>query len=47
MRIAVLGGTGALGQGLARRFAAAGHDVVIGSRDGDRAATSAASWPPP
>lgn len=42
MRMAVLGGTGALGQGLARRFAAAGHEVVIGSRDSDRAAASAA-----
>jgi NADPH-dependent F420 reductase len=41
-RIAVLGGTGPQGRGLARRFAIAGLDVVIGSRDGERAATMAA-----
>lgn len=35
--IAVLGGTGPQGRGLARRFAAAGLDVVIGSRDSERA----------
>lgn len=38
MRIAVVGGTGAEGFGLALRFAAAGHDVVIGSRDEAKAA---------
>ena len=32
MKIAVLGGTGALGSGLARRWALAGHAVIIGSR---------------
>lgn len=37
-RIAILGGTGALGSGLARRWANAGHTVTIGSRDGTRAA---------
>jgi NADPH-dependent F420 reductase len=37
-RIAVLGATGPQGRGLARRFAIAGLDVVIGSRDSDRAA---------
>ncbi len=31
--IALIGGTGALGSGLARRWAAAGYPVVIGSRD--------------
>ncbi len=31
--IAVIGGTGALGSGLARRLARAGYPVVIGSRD--------------
>lgn len=31
--IAVIGGTGAQGRGLARRWAAAGHEVIIGSRD--------------
>ncbi|MEH6650851.1 MAG: NADPH-dependent F420 reductase [Motiliproteus sp.] len=42
MKIAILGGTGPQGKGLALRFAAAGVDVVIGSRDGDRAAEIAA-----
>jgi NADPH-dependent F420 reductase len=40
--IGVLGGTGAQGRGLARRFALAGLKVVIGSRDGARAAAMAA-----
>jgi NADPH-dependent F420 reductase len=40
--IALIGGTGAEGRGLALRFAAAGHEVVLGSRDGARAATTAA-----
>ena len=31
--IAILGGTGALGLGLTKRFAHAGHKVIIGSRD--------------
>ncbi|MFM7272972.1 MAG: NAD(P)-binding domain-containing protein, partial [Gammaproteobacteria bacterium] len=31
-RIAILGGTGALGTGLARRWTQAGHHVIIGSR---------------
>jgi NADPH-dependent F420 reductase len=39
--IGVLGGTGDEGRGLARRFAAAGHSVVLGSRDPERAATAA------
>jgi NADPH-dependent F420 reductase len=39
--IAVIGGTGALGGGLARRWARAGYRIVIGSRDGARAATAA------
>ncbi|HYO36353.1 MAG TPA: NAD(P)-binding domain-containing protein, partial [Geodermatophilus sp.] len=34
----MLGGTGPQGRGLARRFAAAGVRVVLGSRDADRAA---------
>lgn len=38
MKIAILGGTGPQGKGLALRFAAAGIDVVLGSRDGERAA---------
>ncbi len=40
--IAVLGGTGPQGRGLAFRFAAAGLPVVIGSRDVERAARTAA-----
>lgn len=36
-RIAVIGGTGALGSALARRWSKAGHDVVIGSRTEERA----------
>lgn len=35
--IAVVGGTGPQGRGLAYRFALAGHDVVLGSRDAARA----------
>lgn len=41
MRIAVLGGTGDEGLGLAMRFAAAGNDVVIGSRARERAEAAA------
>ena len=36
-RIAVVGGTGPQGRGLAYRFAVAGHEVAVGSRDGGRA----------
>lgn len=35
--LAVIGGTGALGSGLAKRWAAAGYEVVIGSRDAAKA----------
>jgi 8-hydroxy-5-deazaflavin:NADPH oxidoreductase len=35
--IGILGGTGDQGRGLARRFALAGHTVLIGSRSADRA----------
>ena len=35
--IGILGGTGEQGRGLARRFALAGHQVIIGSRSHDRA----------
>ena len=38
MRVGILGGTGPLGRGLALRLAAAGTDVVIGSRQAERAA---------
>jgi NADPH-dependent F420 reductase len=41
VRIAVLGGTGDEGLGLAMRFAAAGHDIVIGSRARERAEAAA------
>ena len=40
--VAVLGGTGPQGRGLARRFAAAGLTVVIGSRSTERAGDTAA-----
>jgi NADPH-dependent F420 reductase len=42
LTVGVLGGTGPLGGGLARRFAAAGVAVVVGSRDADRGARIAA-----
>ncbi|MEK9850342.1 MAG: NADPH-dependent F420 reductase [Pacificibacter sp.] len=42
MNIAILGGTGALGSGLALRWARAAHKVTIGSRNAERAAESAA-----
>ena len=41
MSIAILGGTGPQGRGLALRFARAGIPVVIGSRDADRAQATA------
>lgn len=40
--IGVLGGTGDQGRGLARRLSIAGHRVIIGSRNADRAAAAAA-----
>ena len=40
--VGVLGGTGAQGRGLAVRWAASGLDVVIGSRDAQRADEAAA-----
>lgn len=40
--VALLGGTGKLGPGLAMRFARAGVPVVIGSRDAERGAAAAA-----
>ncbi len=42
LTVAVLGGTGPQGRGLVRRWAAAGIPTVIGSRDPDRAAETAA-----
>jgi hypothetical protein len=41
-RIAVLGGSGAEGSGLALRLATAGHQVTIGSRSAEKAAAAAA-----
>jgi NADPH-dependent F420 reductase len=37
MRIGIIGGTGREGRGLALRWAAKGHEVVVGSRDAARA----------
>jgi 8-hydroxy-5-deazaflavin:NADPH oxidoreductase len=44
--IAVLGGTGQQGRGIAQRFARAGLRVIVGSRDPDRARIAAAGWNP-
>lgn len=41
-RIALVGGTGPEGRGLATRFALAGHEVLIGSRNAERGAEIAA-----
>ncbi|HEX6004304.1 MAG TPA: NAD(P)-binding domain-containing protein, partial [Burkholderiales bacterium] len=38
-----MGGTGALGSGLATRWAAAGYPVVLGSRSREKGAASAAA----
>ena len=45
LTVAVLGGTGEQGRGLARRLALAGQTVVLGSRDAARAAAAAAGLP--
>ncbi len=42
MRIGILGGTGKEGVGLALRWAQAGHEITIGSRDAERARAKAA-----
>jgi 8-hydroxy-5-deazaflavin:NADPH oxidoreductase len=42
--IAVLGGTGQQGGGLAQRLAMAGRSVTVGSRDPGRAAATVAGW---
>ncbi len=39
--IAVIGGTGKEGKGLALRWAHAGYEIIIGSRDAERAANAA------
>ncbi|HWH14737.1 MAG TPA: NADPH-dependent F420 reductase [Miltoncostaeaceae bacterium] len=42
MKIAIFGGTGDLGRGLAICFAAAGHQIIVGSRSQERADQAAA-----
>ena len=42
MKVAVVGGTGDFGLALAQRLVEAGEDVVIGSRDAERAREKAA-----
>ncbi len=42
MNIAILGGTGKEGAGLATRWVLVGHSIIIGSRDAERAKTKAA-----
>src|SRR5262245_64765513 len=42
MNIAILGGTGKEGAGLATRWALVGHSIIIGSRDAERAKNKAA-----
>ncbi|SDV03686.1 reduced coenzyme F420:NADP oxidoreductase [Microlunatus sagamiharensis] len=42
MKVGILGGTGPQGRGLGRRFAMAGHEVLLGSRDAARAQETAA-----
>jgi len=45
MQIALLGGTGDIGEGLALRIARdSGHDVVVGSRDAEKAETTATAY---
>lgn len=44
--VGILGGTGPAGRGVAVRWASAGHDIVIGSRDADRAGEAAQTLNP-
>lgn len=41
-KISIIGGTGALGSGLAKRWALAGYQIIIGSRQDDKALEAAA-----
>lgn len=43
--LAIIGGTGALGSGLARRLSAAGYPIIIGSRSAEKAQQAAAALP--
>ncbi len=43
MKIAILGGTGDEGFGLGYRWAAAGHEIIIGSRQAEKGAKAAVS----
>lgn len=47
MKIGIVGGTGKEGRGIALRWAKAGHQVAIGSRDAERAAAKAAELSTP
>ena len=40
-KIGIIGGSGALGAGLAKRWAKSGYQVVIGSRDNEKAQAAA------
>ena len=42
MKIGIIGGTGREGTGIAQRWAKAGHEITIGSRDASRAVEKAA-----
>ena len=42
MKVAVIGGTGGQGLGIAARFVQAGQDVIIGSRTVDKAEAAVA-----
>ena len=44
-RLAIVGGTGALGSGLAYRLASAGYEIVIGSRTAEKAEEAAQKLP--
>mgnify|MGYP006279806127 CR=1 FL=1 len=44
MHVAILGGTGDIGEGLAVRFADAGHHVHVGSRDAGKGEEKAAEY---
>lgn len=44
VKIAVVGGTGGVGEGFSLRFAANGHDVYVGSREREKAETAAENY---